>query len=373
MKKRNYGQGHVFQKPGTRNFTIQYYVNGKATRESTGTANRNLAVKLLNDRLAAIGTGAPVEPLRAKTTVADLARMVADDYQANGKKSGRRMAEAYGHLITFFGADMLARAITTDRVTEYVAHRQGESHRQGQGASNATINRELAALKRGLGLAVRADKLAHRPHISLLREQNVRQGFVEADDLARLLDELPIYLRGFAEAAYVTGWRAGELLSREWHHVDFEAGWLVLEPGETKNSRARTVPLSLPRLRAVLEAQLESARQIEARTGAAVPWVFHRPDGGRIKSYQVAWRAACQRAGLKLLAHDMRRSAIRNWERAGVSRSAGMSMSGHETESVYRRYSIADAAALLEAAEKVVRLDAQRRRRDDRPAAVERG
>src|SRR5207245_6113584 len=62
------------------------------------------------------------------------------------------------------------------------------------------------------------------------------------------------------------------------------------------------------------------------------------------------WRSACARAGLAgKLVHDMRRSAIRNFERAGVSRSAGMAMSGQETESVYRRYSIADAAALLKA------------------------
>jgi integrase len=95
--------------------------------------------------------------------------------------------------------------------------------------------------------------------------------------------------------------------------------------------------------------------------------------GLRIKNYYAAWRSACERAKLKgLLVHDMRRSAIRNFERAGVSRSAGMAMSGHETESVYRRYSIADAAALLEAAEKIVRLDARKRRREDRPAQVAR-
>jgi integrase len=353
-------------------WTIQYMVNGKRKREATGTANRNQAVKLLNARLAAVNAGAPIEPFRAKTTLADLAHMVGADYQANGKKSARRMAQAFAHVIAYFGEETLARTITADRVTEYIAARQAEKHRQGDGASNATVNRELAALKRGLGLAVRAGKLASRPAISLLSEKNnVRQGFVEEDDLAKLLEALPEHLRGFAEAAYRTGWRAQELLTREWRHVDFEAGWLVLEPGETKNGKARTVPLMLPRLREVLARQLESARCIEARTGAAVPWVFHQLDGKRIKDYARAWSAACSRAGLEgKLVHDMRRSAIRNWERAGVSRSAGMAMSGHETSKVYERYSIADAAALLEAAEKVVRLDARKRRREDRPAQV---
>jgi hypothetical protein len=57
--------------------------------------------------------------------------------------------------------------------------------------------------------------------------------------------------------------------------------------------------------------------------------------------------------------HDMRRSAVRNLERAGVPRSAAMAMVGHETESIYRRYAIVDEAMLREAA---VKLAAGRRR-----------
>jgi hypothetical protein len=178
-EKSRYGQGYIYRQPGCSRWTIQYMANGKRKREATGTANRNQAVKLLNARLAAVNAGAPIEPLLAKTTVADLARMVAADYEANGKKSGHRMAQAWAHVLAYFGEETLARAITTDRITEYVAHRQGEKHRQGTGASNATFNRELAALKRGLSLAVRAGKLASRPAISLLSEKsNVRQGFV---------------------------------------------------------------------------------------------------------------------------------------------------------------------------------------------------
>lgn len=48
--------------------------------------------------------------------------------------------------------------------------------------------------------------------------------------------------------------------------------------------------------------------------------------------------------------HDMRRSAVRTFERAGVPRSAAMSMVGHKTESIYRRYAIVDEAMQREAA-----------------------
>jgi integrase len=54
-----------------------------------------------------------------------------------------------------------------------------------------------------------------------------------------------------------------------------------------------------------------------------------------------------------LLPHDLRRSAVRNLERAGISRSIAMKLTGHKTEAVYRRYAIVAENDLREAGAKL--------------------
>jgi hypothetical protein len=68
-----------------------------------------------------------------------------------------------------------------------------------------------------------------------------------------------------------------------------------------------------------------------AATGTICPFVFHRR-GERIVHFRAAWKNACKAAGCPgTLVHDMRRSALRTFERAGVPRSVAMSLVGHKT------------------------------------------
>jgi len=56
------------------------------------------------------------------------------------------------------------------------------------------------------------------------------------------------------------------------------------------------------------------------------------------------------------LVHDLRRTAVRNLERASVPRSAAMKLTGHRTEAVYAADAIVDSARLEEAAVKLAAL-----------------
>lgn len=71
----------------------------------------------------------------------------------------------------------------------------------------------------------------------------------------------------------------------------------------------------------------------------------------RIKSITKAFKIACRAANIPgRIPHDLRRTAVRNLDRAGVPRSVAMAMVGHKTEAIYRRYRIVDGADLRQAA-----------------------
>lgn len=81
--------------------------------------------------------------------------------------------------------------------------------------------------------------------------------------------------------------------------------------------------------------------------------MFHR-QGKPIKSFRQAWTDACTLASVpNRLVHDFRRTAVRNLERAGVPHSVAMKLTGHKTESVYRRYAIVCEADLSEGLKKL--------------------
>jgi integrase len=70
------------------------------------------------------------------------------------------------------------------------------------------------------------------------------------------------------------------------------------------------------------------------------PLVFHR-HGAPLGDFRKAWAKACTTAQVPgTLFHDLRRSAIVNLDRAGVSQTVAMALSGHLTPSVWRRYRI---------------------------------
>jgi hypothetical protein len=175
-----------------------------------------------------------------------------------------------------------------------------------------------------------------------------------------VLERLPTDVRPFVEFGHLTGWRFCEVRALTWRQVDFGAGVVRLEPGTTKNDEGRTFPFSsFPALADLLQRQREHTTSWERKSRQIVPWVFHR-SGRQIRSFRDVWRRACREAGVPgSLFHDLRRTAVRNLERAGVPRSWAIKLTGHKTELVYRRYAIVSEADLTEGVGRLASLQAR--------------
>lgn len=332
-------------------FWIKYYLNGRPIRESTGAEKETEAKRFLKEREGRAATGQPILPRVDRIRYDEIAQDLRGHYRATGSRDLDEAEFRFAHLDRFF-AQRRAVAITPPVLTEYVVARQAA------GAANGTINRELATLSRMLRLAYKNAKLLRLPVIDRLDEAPARAGFFEDEQYRAVVKRLPEDLQAAAAIAHTFGWRiASEILPLERRHLDLEKGTLRLDPGTTKNDEARVVYLT-PELKGVLSAQLERVEALQRRTGRIIPYLFPHLRGRRAgqpwRDFRGSWRAACEAAGVPgRIPHDFRRTAVRNLERAGVPRSVAMKITGHKTESVYRRYAIVSDADLQDAARKL--------------------
>ena len=286
-----------------------------------------------------------VGPRAERVTVKDLLALVTQDYATTGNRSSRTLKFRVAALESELG-HLRAVAVSAGDIEGY------KSKRLGDGKAKATINRELACLRRAYRLASQSRPpliSANRvPTIELYREDNVRQGLVSHEDYLALLAQLPDPINDAVTLGYLSGWRRAEVLGLTWPEVDRTRGLITLPAERSENREARELPLS-PALAALVEKRWQ-ARLVSGPNGPGVcDRVFHR-DGELVRDFRGAWWKAVRAIGRpSLLFHDLRRSAVTNMIRAGVPEQTAMRISGHRTSSVFRRYRIVETKDLLSA------------------------
>ncbi|MGA8762484.1 MAG: tyrosine-type recombinase/integrase [Candidatus Sulfotelmatobacter sp.] len=392
--RRDIGTGTLFQHKGCKRWVIQYYRDGRRIREATGQTSKRKAQDLLTERLGAVSRGewaAPRKPAR----VEELYRALEDYTKVNrprglrelswrwGVKDAKHPERWIGHLAPVF-AHILASGVTSESLTRYARTRQEE------GAANATINREFATLRRMFNLARRSSppKVRDVPHFPMLKEDNVRRGFVEDADFDRLAAQATEpWLRTFLEVSFTYGWRRGELLGLRVRQLNFPARTIRLDAGTTKNRDGREVTMTA-RVFELLRAATAGKGPDDA--------VLTREGGAPVRDIRNAWQSLCERAGLGrfvcracgqavpgggtcrsqlpdekqcgagrpayrgLIPHDMRRSAAKALRAAGVPESVIMATGGWRTPSMLRRYAIVSSADQRAAVEMLERARAEK-------------
>ncbi len=172
--KRKKGTGSVYKRKGSPVWWIKYHRHGRPFRESTHTTDSRMAERMLRTRLAEINQGTFVGPLLERTKVDDLATMFVRDYRINGRKSLTDAEARWNHHLKPFFGSMRAVDVTSEQLARYVDKRQQEQ------AANATINRELAALKTDVPAwaAIDPTKSSSCAKISQTRREQHPQGIL---------------------------------------------------------------------------------------------------------------------------------------------------------------------------------------------------
>ena len=296
-------------------------VSGKQIRESTETSDKAVAKIRLAERLT--GKETP-----AKGTVGTLLDGLILDYEINDYDLRFAHQWVDNHLRPWFG-DMQIASVTKSAIREFQAAKTKK-------LSNASVNRCVALLKRSFNIAE-----IPFPKIEMLKEDNIRRGFIEPENFWAIYENLPEHAKPVILLCYETGTRINEALNIRWNQLDFMHGLIRLD--ETKNDDSRTIPIS--KMMAFMLKRLQRINE----------FVFTY-QGRHLRSIRTGWQKTCKELGEKyehLLVHDLRRSAIRNMVRSGVSEKIAMRISGHRSRSVFDRYNVCDENDLKDAIHKV--------------------
>ncbi len=276
--------------------------NGEPIRESTKQGNRRVAEQIeAAKRTALAKERSRHQTEAAKPTLADFApKFTAAIETTCGEKPATVSfyKAKLKTLVKHFGARRLEE-IEEAEIEQYTQMRAKTKSRRKRALSPASVNRELATLRRLLRLAHEWKILDRVPRIHLLRGEQQREFTLNHQQEKLYLEAADVYLnlRDIAEVLIDTGLRIRECLTLEWTDVRLEPaegahhGYLTVRRKNAKNSKTRNVPLT--------------ARAVEVlrrRKAADRGLVFHRDDGSPLyqtwlNQQHAALRALPENAG----------------------------------------------------------------------------
>jgi len=276
-----------------------------------------------------------------KTKLKDLTEKYAENFQHPIKKSYCENFREY------FGEHTLLANIRYVDLETYRNRLKQKPTFYGKARKESTINREMSCLNHIFTKAVEWDMIEQSPFSKgkplLLKENNTRLRFLREDEIIRLLNSSPKYLRNIIECALNTGMRRGEILSLKWDQI--RNGFIYLK--ETKTKEPRQIPINN-----TLEALFKNIRKenglkskyvflydgqiIEAKSGKGrKPKKEPQP----VRNIKKAFKSALKRAGINdFRFHDLRHTFASQLLMKGGSLKDVQELLGHKTMTMTLRY-----------------------------------
>ena len=304
---------------------FRYY--GRQVRRSTGTTDRRVAEAILGKVRAQLVEGRFFDTLEERTrTFEELMERYLTEHAA--KQSDPRHYHGYAkNLTAFFGRRTLAE-ITPKLIADYKAQRYAT------GLKPASINRELASMKKAFNLAVREWEWCREnpvSKVSMERENNKRDRWLSVEEEARLLQRCAPWLRDIIIFALNTGMRMGEILELTWRGVDFNRRTAMVV--RSKNGERRTIPIN----DTVLSVLRQKSTVRSLRTELVFcSHVFTALESGHVRR---SFRLELGKAQIDdFHFHDLRHTFATRLVQAGVDLYKVQRLLGHKSPVMTQRY-----------------------------------
>lgn len=310
-------------------YWYEFVWNGQRIQRSTKTSNRKAATNIeaaARLRLAKDAAGINDTPVQIPTLggFADQFREHIKVRSADKPETIRFYNSKLDRLLEY---SALARArldhIGDELIERYV------SHRVEAGLAPASVNRELATLRRLLYLAKRWKLISSVPKIDMLDGERSRDFVLARDTERNYLEFAPEPLKDMALLILDTGLRIGEALNLLWSDVHLEPVGsarfccLQVRSGKTRNAK-RAIPLT---------SRVSSMLNDRLRIG---PRVFNCC-ASTVQHQHQRLRESLG-FGDEFVIHSLRHTMLTRLGESGADAFAIKRIAGHSTITVSERY-----------------------------------
>jgi site-specific recombinase XerD len=323
----------LYRRKDSKDWWMNFSVNGKLYRKSTGTQNKKKAEQILAkvQTLVIEGKWFEVDEAKGHTFDEMMERFMKEHAPTKEPSMQKSYKVSLAHLGEFF-SDMTLDKIDTDAVLRYVSYRRGQNN-----SKPGTRNRELAMLSKSFNLARLWKWVKENPCQLVKREkENNEIGRCLTEDEERMLMQAcRNYLGGqLAEMVTIalnTGMREGEILKLRWDQIDMK-GNLINSINE-KSNRPKTVAMN-----DIVFNLLQEKSKIMSISGYVFTTSSDTPFHAR--NLLRAWYKAVKDAKIegRLRFHDLRHTVGSRIIRLGRDIHAVAAVLDHSQLSTTRRY-----------------------------------
>lgn len=318
---------------------VKFVVRGKQYHQACPEATNEHQAKIIETRIKSDILQGKYQLVEARGKILfDVLVNKYIEHSQNNNKAWEKESYRVKQVAKYFKGKRIDE-ITPALLEEFKFERKNRITRRGTEASNATINRELALIKKMFSIAVLNDWIDKNPclacRVKLLPENNEIIRYLSNAEERRLIEACSddyIHLHAIVLTAVQTGMRFGEITQLKWkENIDLKNGYITLTRDMTKSKKKRVIPMS-----SILQVEFK-----ELSKNKLGEWVFMNPKTNKpYRDIRSAWTSVKKIAEIppEFRFHDLRHHMASKLVENNVNPVIIKDLLGHSTLTVTQKY-----------------------------------